>query len=152
MGAVYGVRALLPGMIAAGGGSIVLMGSISGFMAEQGLAAYCASKGAILQLSKVLAVDHARQGIRVNCVCPGVTDTPLFRHHLSQADDPESVLRMRTERNPLGRLLSPEDVAKTVNFLLSDDAAGITGALVPVDAGLSTSFEFRSGDEWGDMV
>lgn len=152
MGSVYGTRALLPGMINAGGGSIVLMGSIDAHMAEQGLAAYCASKGAILQLSKVLAMDHARQGVRVNCVCPGVTDTPLFRYHLSKADDPESVLKMRTDRNPLGRLLAPEDVAKTVNFLLSDDAAGITGALVPVDAGLSTSFDFRSGEEWGDMA
>ncbi len=152
MGSVYGVRALLPDMIEAGGGSIVLIGSIDAHMAEQGLAAYCASKGAILQLSKVLAVDHARQGVRVNCVCPGVTDTPLFRYHLSKADDPESVLSMRTDRNPLGRLLAPEDVARTVNFLLSDEAAGITGALVPVDAGLSTSFDFRSGEAWGDMA
>jgi len=152
MGSVYGVRALLPGMIEMGGGSIVLIGSIDGYMAEQGLAAYCASKGAVLQLAKVLAVDHARQGIRVNCVCPGVTDTPLFRYHLSKADNPDAVLSMRTDRNPLGKLLAPEDVARTVNFLLSDDAAGITGALVPVDAGLSTSFDFRSGNEWGDMV
>ena len=152
MGAVFGMRALLPGMIEAGGGSIVLIGSIDAYMAEQGLAAYCASKGAILQLSKVLAVDHARQGIRVNCVCPGVTDTPLFRYHLSKAEDPESVLNMRTDRNPLGRLLAPEDVARAVDFLLSDEAAGITGALVPVDAGLSTSFDFRSGEEWGDMA
>jgi len=152
MGSVYGVRALLPGMIEMGGGSIVLIGSIDGYMAEQGLAAYCASKGAVLQLAKVLAVDHARQRIRVNCVCPGVTDTPLFRYHLSKADNPDAVLSMRTDRNPLGKLLAPEDVARTVNFLLSDDAAGITGALVPVDAGLSTSFDFRSGNEWGDMV
>jgi enoyl-[acyl-carrier-protein] reductase (NADH) len=59
---------------------------------------------------------------------------------------------MRTERNPLGRLLAPEDVAQTVAFLLSDKAAGITGAMVPVDAGLSTSFEYRSAEAWGDMA
>lgn len=152
MGAVYGVRALLPGMIESGGGSIVLIGSIDAYMAEQGLVAYCASKAAVLQLSKVLAVDHARQGVRVNCVCPGVTDTPLFRYHLSKADDPDAVLNMRTDRNPLGRLLAPEDVARTVSFVLSDDAAGMTGAMVPVDAGLSTSFDFRSGEAWGDMA
>ena len=152
MGTVRGARALLPGMIAAGKGAMVLIGSIDGFMAEQGLAAYCATKGAILQFSKVLAVDHARQGIRVNCVCPGVTDTPLFRYHLSKSDAPDAVLAARTDRNPSGRLLAPEDIARTVAFLLSDEAAGITGALVPVDAGLSTSFEFRSGAEWGDMV
>ena len=152
MGAVRGARALLPGMIAAGKGAVVLIGSTDAFMAEQGLAAYCATKGAILQFSRVLAVDHARQGIRVNCVCPGVTDTPLFRYHLSKADDPDAVLAARTDRNPLGRLNSPEDIARTVAFLLSDEAAGITGALVPVDAGLSTSFEFRSGAAWGDMA
>ena len=152
MGTVRGARALLPGMIAAGKGAVVAVGSIDGFMAEQGLAAYCASKGAIQQFSRVLAVDHARQGIRVNCVCPGVTDTPLFRYHLSKADEPEAVLAARTDRNPLGRLLDPEDIARTVAFLLSDEAAGITGAMVPVDAGLSTSFEFRSGDEWGEMA
>jgi NAD(P)-dependent dehydrogenase (short-subunit alcohol dehydrogenase family) len=152
MGTVRGARALLPGMIAAGKGAMVLMGSIDAFMAEQGLAAYCATKGAILQFSRVLALDHARQGIRVNCVCPGVTDTPLFRYHLSKSDDPEAVLAARTQRNPLGRLLTPEDIARTVAFLLSDEAAGITGAQVPVDAGLSTGFEFRSGEAWGDMV
>ncbi len=127
MGTVRGARALLPGMIAAG-------------------------KGAIAQFSKALAVDHARQNIRVNCVCPGVTDTPLFRYHLSKSDEPEAVLAARTDRNPLGRLLTPADIARTVAFLLSDDAAGITGALIPVDAGLSTSFEFRTGAEWGDML
>ena len=100
----------------------------------------------------MLAVDHARQGIRVNCVCPGVTDTPLFHDHLSKAEDPDAVLAARTNRNPLGRLNSPEDIARTVAFLLADEAAGITGALVPVDAGLSTSFEFRSGAVWGDMA
>ena len=62
------------------------------------------------------------------------------------------MLAARTDRNPLGRLLDPEDIARTVAFLLSDEAAGITGAVVPVDAGLSTSFEFRSGDEWGEMA
>ncbi|NKB71186.1 MAG: SDR family oxidoreductase [Candidatus Latescibacteria bacterium] len=152
MGTVRGARALLPSMLKAGRGAMVMVGSIDAYMGEQGLAAYCASKGAILQYSRALAVDHARQGLRVNCVCPGVTDTPLFRYHLSKSEAPQEVLAARTERNPLGRLLAPEDVARTIAFLLSDEAAGITGALVPVDAGLSTSFEFRSGDAWGDMV
>ena len=98
MGTVRGARALLPGMIAAGKGAMVMIGSIDGFMAEQGLAAYCASKGAIAQFSKALAVDHARQNIRVNCVCPGVTDTPLFRYHLSKSDEPEAVLAAGIKR------------------------------------------------------
>ena len=152
MGAVRGVRALLPHMIEAGWGSIVIMGSIDSFMVEQGAVAYCATKGALLQFSRSLAIDHARQGIRVNCVCPGVTDTPLFRHHLNNSHDPEAVLALRTGRVPMDRLLTPEEVAKTVAFLLSDEASGITGAMLPVDAGLSTSFEFRSGPEWGEMA
>lgn len=143
MGAVRGTRALLPGMRSLGGGSVVTIASTDAFLAEQGLIAYCTSKGALLQFTRALAVDHAREGIRANCVCPGVTDTPLFRYHLSHADDPDAVLETRLARQPQGELLQPEQIAETVVFLLSDASAGMTGALVPVDGGLSTSFEFR---------
>jgi NAD(P)-dependent dehydrogenase (short-subunit alcohol dehydrogenase family) len=145
-GVFHGTRALLPGMIEAGGGSIVAVASVDAFMAEQGLAAYCSSKGALLQLTRCLAVDHARQGVRVNCVAPGVIDTPFFRRHLETASDPERFLRVREERNPLGRLLAPEDVAVTVEFAALD-AAGMTGSMLTVDAGLSASFDFRTGVE-----
>lgn len=143
MGAVRGARALIPGMIVAGGGSIVTVASVDAFMAEQGLAAYCASKGALLQYTRVLALDHARDGIRANCVAPGVTDTPLFRYHVGHAPNPEALLEERLNRQPIGRFLEPTDVARTVAFLLSDASAGITGAMVPVDGGLSTGFDFR---------
>ncbi|MEN8112899.1 MAG: SDR family oxidoreductase [Actinomycetota bacterium] len=143
MGAVRGVRTLLPGMIEAGEGSIVTVASVDAFMAEQGLAAYCASKGALLQYTKVVALDHAREGIRANVVAPGITDTPLFRYHVGTAPDPEALLAERLDRQPIGRFLDPEDVARTVAFLLSDDAAGITGTMVTVDGGLSTGFDFR---------
>ena len=145
--AVHGIRACLPGMIAAGGGAIVTVGSVSSYLAEQGLVAYCASKGALLQLTRVVAMDHARQGIRANCVCPGVTDTPLFRYHLSHASDPDRFLRVREQRNPLGRLLDPREVAAVVAFLVSDAASGITGAAITVDAGLTASFDYRTGEE-----
>jgi NAD(P)-dependent dehydrogenase (short-subunit alcohol dehydrogenase family) len=146
-GLIRPVRRLLPGMIARGRGSIVTVGSIDSYMAEQGLASYCASKGAILQLTRALALDHARQGIRANCVCPGVTDTPFFRRHLDSAADPAKFLSVREERNPLGRLLDPDEVARTIAFLASDAASGITGAKIVVDAGLTAGFDFRTGNE-----
>jgi NAD(P)-dependent dehydrogenase (short-subunit alcohol dehydrogenase family) len=144
MGAVRGVRALLPAMLRDRDGSIVTVASTDAFMAEQRQAAYCASKGALLQFTRVVAVDFARQGIRANCVCPGVTDTPLLRHHLGRTEDPVAVTRARLERQPIGRFLDPSEVAQAIAFLLSDAAAGITGALIPVDGGLSTSFDFRA--------
>ncbi|MGW1419913.1 SDR family NAD(P)-dependent oxidoreductase [Bradyrhizobium manausense] len=146
-GLIKALRRLLPGMIERRRGSIVTVGSIDSFMAEQGLVSYCASKGAILQLTKVLALDHARDGIRANCVCPGVTDTPFFRRHLDTAVDPTRFLRAREQRNPLGRLLDPDEVARAIVFLASDSASGITGAQIVVDAGLTAGFDFRTGEE-----
>jgi NAD(P)-dependent dehydrogenase (short-subunit alcohol dehydrogenase family) len=143
-GLVKPVRRLLPGMIARKKGALVSIGSVDGFMAEQGLISYCASKGAIVQFTRTLAMDHARDGIRANCVCPGVTDTPFFRKHLATASDPQKLLSTRQERNPLGRLVDPDEVAAMVAFLVSDDASGMTGAQVVVDAGLTASFDYRT--------
>jgi NAD(P)-dependent dehydrogenase (short-subunit alcohol dehydrogenase family) len=145
-GVFHGLRALLPDMIAAGGGSIVTVASVDAFMAEQGLASYCASKGALLQLTRCVAMDHARDGIRANCVTPGVIDTPFFRRHLETSSDPDQFLHVREQRNPLGRLLQPDEVAATVEFAALD-ASGMTGASLTVDAGLSASFDFRTGAE-----
>ncbi len=147
LGLVKAVRCVLPQMIARGHGAIVTVGSIDSYMAEQGLIAYCSSKGGILQFTKALALDHARNGIRANCVCPGVTDTPLFRRHLSTASDPVSFLKTREQRNPLGRLLRPDEIASTIAFLASDEASGVTGAQIVADAGLTAGFDFRTGKE-----
>jgi NAD(P)-dependent dehydrogenase (short-subunit alcohol dehydrogenase family) len=146
-GAVAGLRACLPGMVERGSGSIVTVASVNAFFAQQGLVAYSASKAALLNLTRGVALDHARQGIRANAVCPGVTDTPLFRYHLSHASDPERFLHVREQRNPLGRLLDPAEVAKVVAFLASDEASGITGSAFTVDAGLTAGFDFRTGAE-----
>lgn len=144
-GVFRGLRVLLPAMLEAGG-SIVTVASVDAYLAEQGLAGYCSSKGALVQLTKCLAVDHARQGVRVNCVAPGVIDTPFFRRHLETASDPATFLRVREQRNPLGRLLEADEVATTVEFAALD-AVGMTGSVLTVDAGLSASFDFRTGDE-----
>ena len=149
MGLVYAVKRVLPIMVEQGRGSIVTIGSIDSYMAEQGLISYCSSKGAILQFTRALAMDHARQGVRANCVSPGVTDTPFFRRHLDTASDPAKFLHTREQRNPVGRLLDPDEIASAVTYLLSDEASGITGANFVVDGGLTVGFDFRTG-EGGD--
>jgi NAD(P)-dependent dehydrogenase (short-subunit alcohol dehydrogenase family) len=146
-GAVRALQACLPGMIQQGRGTIVTVTSVDAFMAEQGLAAYCSSKGALLQLTRCVAVDFARAGIRANTVCPGTTDTPAFRRVHDSFPDPERFLTERQERNPLGRILSSDEVARAIEFLASEDSAGMTGAAVTVDGGLSASFDFRGGPE-----
>lgn len=146
-GTMRAIRAVLPGMIERGGGAIVTVGSIDSVMAEQGLVSYCASKGAILQLTRTVAMDHARSGIRANCVIMGVTDTPFFRRHLDTASDPKRFIEVRENRQPMGRLLEADEVAAAIEFLASPEASGITGAAIPVDGGITTSFDFRTGNE-----
>ncbi|MFF5261775.1 SDR family NAD(P)-dependent oxidoreductase [Actinomadura viridis] len=144
VGAYRAVRACLPSMIERGGGAIVTVASTASLVAEQGLAAYCASKGALLQLTRCVAVDHARQGIRANCVCPGAIDTPFFREHVDAAPDPAAFLAKKEARHPSGRILSPEEVAATIDYLLSPPASGINGSAVTVDGGLLASFDFSA--------
>jgi NAD(P)-dependent dehydrogenase (short-subunit alcohol dehydrogenase family) len=147
LAAVRALRACLPSMIERGRGSIVAVASVNALQAEQGLAAYNASKGALLQLVRTVAVDHARDGIRANVVCPGVTDTPLLQAHLATASDPVRFRSVREQRNPLGRLLQPDEVARAIAFLAGDESSGITGTTLVVDAGLTASFDFRTGAE-----
>jgi NAD(P)-dependent dehydrogenase (short-subunit alcohol dehydrogenase family) len=148
-GAVLGTKAVLPDMIAAGGGSIVVVSSVNGWLAEQGLIAYSCTKATLIEFARSLAVDHARQGVRANIVAPGATDTPAFRRAMGTADDPEAWIAERAARNPLGRILSSDEVANVAWFLASDESAGMTGAVVAVDAGLSVSFDFRDPEGHG---
>jgi NAD(P)-dependent dehydrogenase (short-subunit alcohol dehydrogenase family) len=132
----------LPHFRAAGGGSILNVASVSSFVAQQGTPAYCASKGAVLMLTKSLALDYGREHIRVNCICPGITDTPMLRFHARHADDPEAHLRQRLERVPSGAMLYPDDMGRAAAFLCSDEAAGITGTSLVVDGGYIACAEF----------
>lgn len=143
VGAYQALRACLPAMIDRGGGSIVTVASTDALVAEQGLAAYCTSKGALLQLTRCVAVDHARNGIRANCVCPGAIDTPFFRRHVDAAPDPREFLREKRERHPSGRILDPDEVANVIRFLLSDASSGLNGAAVTIDGGLLASFDYH---------
>ncbi len=127
-------RAVVALMIEQGGGAIVNVASDWGLVAADRALAYGTSKGAVVQLTRSMASDHARQGVRVNAVCPGDTDTAMLRREAE--DDPARLAEMAAAI-PLGRLGRPEDVAAAIAFLASDDAAFITGAALPVDGGNS---------------
>jgi NAD(P)-dependent dehydrogenase (short-subunit alcohol dehydrogenase family) len=144
-GTLLGFGAMIPAMIERGGGPIVAMGSVDTSHGEQQLASYCASKAAVLQLARTTALDFGRQGIRVNVLSPGPMDVGLFRRHLSAVEDP-GLLKTRIDRQPIGRILDPEEVAATALFMLSDGATGMTGAEVMVDGGLTAGYEYRLED------
>ncbi len=122
--------------------SVVNVGSVSSFIGQQGTPAYVASKGGVLLLSKALALDLASDGIRVNCVCPGITDTPMFRFHVNTTPDPERTLRERFNRVPLRRALAPREVADSVLYLAGAESSGVTGTSIVVDAGYSAAAEW----------
>jgi NAD(P)-dependent dehydrogenase (short-subunit alcohol dehydrogenase family) len=124
-------------MVAGGSGSIVLLGSVLGAIGSPGYAAYCASKGALVNLAKQAAIEHAGDGVRVNVVSPSACETGLFLDMVSRAPDPEAIKRMVAERTPVGRLGSEDDVVETIVFLASDDSSYITGTTVPLDGGLA---------------
>ncbi len=122
--------------------TIVNIGSVSSFVGQGHTPSYVASKGAVMMLTKALALDYARAGIRVNCICPGITDTPLFRFHVSKTANPKATLESRAARVPLGRFLTPRDIAKAALYLSTDDSSGITGIAHLVDAGYLAAAEW----------
>ncbi|MCW2598692.1 MAG: hypothetical protein JWM02_521 [Frankiales bacterium] len=131
-------KAVLPNMLAAGSGVIITTGSVSGLLGEPGLAAYDASKGAVVNFTRQLAAEYAGAGIRVNCVCPGWIDTgfndPAFEH---EALDDQAVDAIMLATIPMKRQGTAEDVAAAVAFLASDDASYISGHALVVDGGLT---------------
>jgi NAD(P)-dependent dehydrogenase (short-subunit alcohol dehydrogenase family) len=117
-------------------GCIVITSSGHAFYTYPKYAAYAATKAGLLGLTRALAIDYAPDGIRVNCLIPGATDTPMLRLHLNQVPDPKAEESRIIAKIPMGRLAQPEDVAKGVRFLASDDAAYVTGTWLAVDGGL----------------
>lgn len=135
-------RAVLPELRRHGGGVIVNVASLHGLLTEPGWAAYAASKGGVIALSRSMALDYAPEGIRVNCVCPGLIDTPQLRVaavHERRAH-PEELLRAWAARQPLGRLGSPEEIADLILFLAGPRASFITGSVYTADGGLGAGF------------
>jgi 2-keto-3-deoxy-L-fuconate dehydrogenase len=124
----------IPRMIAAGGGSIVNMGSVAGLVGLRNRAAYCASKGAVVAFTRALALDHVADRIRVNCICPGTVDSPWVRRLLDEVGEPLDAL---VARQPMGRLGTPEEIAEAVLYVASDAAAFMTGSALVLDGGLT---------------
>lgn len=128
-------RAAIPVMASSGGGAIVNTGSGWGLVGGRNAAAYCASKAAVVNLTRAMALDHADQRIRVNCVCPGDTDTPMLREEARQLGEPLPRFLEESARRPLGRMGRPEEIAQAVLFLACDASSYVTGTALVVDGG-----------------
>jgi NAD(P)-dependent dehydrogenase (short-subunit alcohol dehydrogenase family) len=126
----------IPDMIARGGGAIVNVASVAALVGLKNRAAYCASKGAVVALTRALAVDHVGDGIRVNAVCPGTVDSPWVRRLVDEAGESLDALRAR---QPLGRLGTPDEIAEAIVYLASDRAAFVTGSVFTIDGGLTAA-------------
>ena len=131
-------KAMLPKMAAAGGGTILNMASVLGARkAAPNRLAYAASKAAVEGFTRALAIDHVKQGIRVNCVCPGTVDTPSLGDRINAFADPAQARRDFIARQPMGRLATAEEIAETFVYLVSDESSFMTGQAVFVDGGMS---------------
>ena len=128
-------RAVLPAMRKAGGGSIINMASVLGINGARNRACYAPSKGAVVLLTKCMAIDYGPENIRVNAICPSFIETELTAAVISKAPDPEAVRRERTAVHPIGRLGRPEDVGALAVYLASEESSWVTGATFPVDGG-----------------
>jgi NAD(P)-dependent dehydrogenase (short-subunit alcohol dehydrogenase family) len=132
----------IPELIRAGGGTIVFTGSVNSFVGDPGAPVYCASKGGILMLARAIALEYADQHIRVNCLCPGSTDTPFQEAALRAISGTEAeydeLVRQEEAAVPLGRYATPAEVAKAAVFLSCDDSSFVTGSALMVDGGYTT--------------
>lgn len=130
-------RAVLPAFRRAGQGSIVNIGSVLGLVAMKDRAAYCASKGGLTLLTKAMALDHAHENIRANCICPAIVATDLVKGLFDETEQGRKARDARIGTLPLGRFGTPHDVAELAVFLASEESSWMTGTAIPVDGGLS---------------
>jgi NAD(P)-dependent dehydrogenase (short-subunit alcohol dehydrogenase family) len=129
----YAVREI----IQSGGGSIINMASILGFVGDPDLAAYCAAKGGVIALTKAAALSYGPEGVRVNCICPGDVETPLLKAYFDKDSNPQKLRGEVSSKYALRRVASPQEIAKVAVFLASDDSSFITGGTLVVDGGLT---------------
>ncbi|MDX6658300.1 MAG: hypothetical protein QOH62_3093 [Solirubrobacteraceae bacterium] len=134
-GAFHAARHAVAHLRQAGGGAIVFIASQLGLVGTPNAAAYCASKGAVIQLARAMALDHGAEAITVNAVCPGPTDTPMLQRFFDASGDAARERRTFEDLMPIGRLVEPTEVAAAVAYLASPAARGVTGSVVVVDGG-----------------
>ena len=130
-------RSAIPVMAEGGGGSIINIGSYDGFVADPGLAAYCATKGVVHALSRAIAVDHGDQNIRCNVICPGWIKTDMMDAYLDSVADPVEAAKTLDANQPIGRIGRPTDIANLALWLASEESAFTTGQLLVCDGGLT---------------
>ena len=136
-GVIYGCRAAVPHMLKQGKGSIINTGSVNSLVSEPFLSIYAASKGAILMLSRSIALDYAKQGIRCNCLCPGWVDTPVNYAHAEMLGGLQHVYDTIDSFQPIGRPGEPREIANVVLFLASDESSFMTGSAVVADGAMT---------------
>lgn len=123
---------------------MVNIASVSSFIGQANTPAYIASKHAVMGLTRSIALDYAAAGLRCNCICPGITDTPMLRTHLNTTPDPEATLANRLRRVPLGIALQPLDIARSVLYFSCEDSAGVTGTSLVIDGGYTAAAEWET--------
>jgi 2-keto-3-deoxy-L-fuconate dehydrogenase len=134
-GVFNGCKVFLPSMIEQGRGAIVNMASINGIMGVRNRLAYGVSKFAVVGLTKAMAIDHAHQGVRINCICPARVETPFVKARLAEYPDLEQGYREMSATQPMGRMGKPEEIAAAALYLVSDEAAFVTGETLVIDGG-----------------
>ena len=128
-------KAFLPAMLARRRGSIINLASVGGVVGIRDRVAYCVTKFAVVGLTKSMALDHARDGVRVNCICPGRVETPFVQARIKEYPDPEKAYREMSATQAIGRMGRPEEIAAAAHYLASDEAALVTGSTLMADGG-----------------
>lgn len=136
-GPIYGSRAAIPHMLAQGGGSIINMASVNGLVSEPFLSLYSASKGGVVMLTRGIALDYAKRGIRCNCICPGWVDTPINYAHAEMLGGLDKLYASIDQFQPIGRPGQPMEIAHLALFLASDEASFMTGSIITADGGMT---------------
>jgi NAD(P)-dependent dehydrogenase (short-subunit alcohol dehydrogenase family) len=139
----FAFKHAFPLLRAARRGYVVNVGSISSFVGQARTPVYTTTKHAVLGLTRSIALDYAAHGVRCNCVCPGITDTPMLWEHLNVRPAPQAALAERLQRVPMGVPLTPLDVAKSILYFSCEDSAGVTGTSLTIDCGYLTAAEWH---------
>ena len=145
-GVFYGMRAAIPALLERGGGSIINTSSVEGFYGEMMAAPYCTAKAGLLTLTRTVAIEYGRKGIRANCICPGAVDTPLLALMDHFAPRPRAEL---AAAHAIGRIIRPDEIANVVLFLASDESSAITGAAIVADGGLTSGLQITGLPPYG---